>query len=97
MDCVEQTKVLIITTPPVTQPTDFLSNKNVELSIFTSSSPNDLVPKYRMRDERFMSLETCIETFQTLISEVTTSECFENWFECTQKYMDLKGENIKKQ
>ena len=43
-----------------------------------------------MRGERFESPvpEAAVETFCTLISEVTVSEwkkCFENWFERMQK------------
>ena len=44
--------------------------------------------------------EAAVETFRTLISEVTVLEwkkCFENWFERMQKYIDLKGEYLKKQ
>ncbi|KAG5347244.1 SETMR methyltransferase, partial [Acromyrmex charruanus] len=83
---------------------DFLSSKNVELMTHCPYSP-DLSPndfflfpniKKKMRGE---SLEAAVETFRTLISEVTASEkkCFENWFEHMQKYIDLKGEYFKKQ
>ena len=52
-----------------------------------------------MRDERFESPEAAVETFRTLISEVTALEwkkCFENWFQA-QKCIDLKGEYFEKQ
>ena len=52
-----------------------------------------------MRSERFDSPEV-VETFRTLISEVTASEwkkCFENWFERMQKCIDLKGEYFQTQ
>ena len=81
-----------MTMPAVTQhvkPLIFLSSKNVELMTHCPYSP-DLLPndfflflniKKKMRDERFESSEAAVETFRTLISEVTTSEwkkCFEN-------------------
>ena len=53
-----------------------------------------------MRGERFESPEAAVEIFRTLISEVTALEwkkCFENWFECMQKCIDLKGEYFEKQ
>ncbi|KAG5345851.1 SETMR methyltransferase, partial [Acromyrmex heyeri] len=90
------------------QTVDFLSNKNVELMIHCPYSP-DLSPndfflfpniKKKMRGERFESPEAAVETFRTLISEVTASEwkkCFENWFERMQKCIDLKGEYFEKQ
>ena len=78
------------------QTLDFLSSKNVELMIHCPYSP-DLSPndfflfphiKKKMRGERFESPEAAVETFRTLISEVTALEwkkCFENWLERTQK------------
>ncbi|KAG5338939.1 SETMR methyltransferase, partial [Acromyrmex heyeri] len=94
-----------MTTPAVTQhvkPLIFLSSKNFELMIHCPYSPdlslNDffLFPniKKKMRGERFESPEAAVETFRTLISEITASEwkkCFENWFERMQKCIDLKG------
>ncbi|KAG5320514.1 SETMR methyltransferase, partial [Pseudoatta argentina] len=86
----------------------FLSSKNVELMIHCPYSP-DLSPndfflfpniKKKMRDERFELSEAAVEIFRTLISEVTASEwkkCFENWFQRTQKCIDLKGEYFEKQ
>ena len=52
-----------------------------------------------MRGERFESPEPPVETFRTLISEVTALEkkCSENWFERMQKCIDLKGEYFEKQ
>jgi len=50
--------------------------------------------------ERFESPEVAVETFRTLISEITASEwkkCFEKWFEPMQKCIDLKGEYFEKQ
>ena len=59
--------------------TDFLSSNNVELMAHCSYSPNlssndiFLFPniKNNMRGERFESPEAAVETFRTLISEVT--------------------------
>ena len=55
--------------------------------------------KKKMGGERFESPEAAVETFRTLISEVTASEwkkCFENQFEHMQKCIDLKGEYFEK-
>ena len=82
------------------QTVDFLSSNNVELMIHCpyspDLSPNDffLFPKIKnkMRVERFESPEAAVETFRTLISEVTALEwkkCFENWFERMQKCINL--------
>ncbi|KAG5328520.1 SETMR methyltransferase, partial [Acromyrmex charruanus] len=90
------------------KPLIFLSSKNVELMTHCPYSP-DLSPndfflfpniKKKMRGERFELPEAAVETFRTLISEVTASEwkkCFENWFERMQKCIDLKGEYFEKQ
>ena len=51
-----------------------------------------------MRGERFESPEAAVETFRTLISEVTALEwkkCFENWFERMQKCIDQKANTSK--
>ena len=85
MNCVEQTEIIassfIMTTPAITQlpNVDFLSSNNVELMTHcpysSDLSPNDffLFPniKNKMCGERFESLEAAVETFRTLISEVT--------------------------
>jgi len=114
MNCVEQTEIVasafIMTTPAVTarQTIDFLSNSNVKLMTYCPYSP-DLSPndfflfpniKNKMRGERFELPEVAVETFRTLISEVTALEwkkCFENWFERMQKCIDLIGEYFEKQ
>ncbi|KAG5320945.1 SETMR methyltransferase, partial [Acromyrmex heyeri] len=82
--------------------------KNVELMTHClyspDLSPNDffLFPniKKKMRGERFESPEAAVETFRTLISEVTASEwkkCLEICFERMQKCIDLKSEYFEKQ
>ena len=53
-----------------------------------------------MRYERFESPKAAVETFRTLISEVTALEwkkCFGNWFKRMQKCIDLKGEYFEKE
>ena len=55
--------------------------------------------KNKIRGERFELPEAAVETFRTLISEVTALEWkkyFENWFERMQKCIDLKGEYFEK-
>ena len=89
MNCVEQTEIVassfIMTTPAVTQhvkPLIFLSSNNVELMTHSpyslDLSPNDffLFPniKNKMRGERFESPKVAVETFRTLISEVTVEK-----------------------
>ena len=112
MNCVEQTETVAssfinASCHTARQTVDFLSSKNVELMThcpYASDLSNDffLFPniKKKMHGERFESPEAAVETFRTLISEVTASEwkkCFENWFERMQKYIDLKGEYFEKQ
>ena len=112
MNCVEQTEIVassfIMTTPAITarQIVDFLSSNNVELMTHCPYSP-DLSSNYfflfpniknKMRGERFESPEAAVETFRTLISEVTAlawKKCFENWFERMQKCIDLKANTSK--
>ena len=63
------------------QTVDFLSSKNIELMTrpyLPDLLLNDffLFPNFKkkMRGERFESLQAAVETFRTLISEVTASE-----------------------
>ena len=115
MNCVEQTEIVassfIMTTPQschrARQTVDLLSSNNVELMTHCPYSP-DLSPndfflfpniKNKMRSERFESPEAAVETFRTLISEITALEWkkFENWFGRMQKCIDLKGKYFEKQ
>ena len=113
MNCVEQIEIItssfIMTMPAVIQhvkPLIFLSNKNVELMTHCPYSP-DLSPndfflfpniKKKMRGEWFESPEAAVETFRTLIFEVTASE----WKNASkirsmQKCIDHKDEYFEKQ
>ena len=114
MNCVKQTEIvassLIMTNPGchrARQTVDFLSSNNVELMTYCPYSP-DLSPndfylfpniKSKMRGERFEQPEAAVETFRTLISEVTALK----WKNASkigssvQKYIDLKGEYFEKQ
>ena len=51
-----------------------------------------------MRGERFESPEAAVETFRTLISEITALEwkkCFENWFELCKNLSILRANTSK--
>lgn len=55
--------------------------------------------KHKMRGECFISPEAAVETFQTLVSEITASKwkkCFENWFKRMQKCIDFKDKLEKR-
>ena len=89
MNCVEQTEIVLHHDNASCQTVYFLSSNNVELMTHCPYSP-DLSPndfflfpniKNKMRGERFESSEASVETFRTLISEVTVlkwKKCFEN-------------------
>ena len=100
----------IMTTLAVTQhvkPLIFLSSNNVELMTHCPYSPNlssndfFLFPyiKNKMRGERFETWSSCWNISYTDIwgYSLEWKKCFENWFERMQKYIDLKGEYLKKQ
>ncbi|CAH1990685.1 unnamed protein product [Acanthoscelides obtectus] len=67
-------------------------------------SPNDLVTfpkiKNRLRGQRFPSPEEAVNAFKNAVLDLPANEwnkCFENWFECMQMCIDLRGEYFEKQ
>ena len=66
--------------------------------------PNDffLFPylKNKMRGQRFSIPEEAFDAFRIHVLEIPPSDwqkCFDNWFKCMQKCIDLNGEYFEKQ
>ena len=67
-------------------------------------APNDFFLfqniKNKMRFQCFSTSEETVDAFRMHVLEIPQSEwqkCFDNWFKCRQKCMDLNGEYFKKQ
>ena len=56
--------------------------------------------KNKIKSQRFSTPEEAVDAFRMHVSDIPQSEwqkCFDNWFKCMQKCINLNGEYIEKQ